>query len=123
MLAVDFRKRVVRNFMDVLILLEMQKDPMTGYGVMVYLQKKFGTSFSSGTVYGVLYAMERKELIEGFWDGQKRLFKPSGKGLNEAAVLLKAHKPLQDLLRESEQAMAEYRIPVKEAEMQHTKNG
>ncbi len=74
--AVDnLKKRVVRNFMDILILEEIKKGMMSGYDVMAYLQNKFGVSLSSGTVYGILYSMERQDLIEGFMIGNKRMYR------------------------------------------------
>jgi DNA-binding PadR family transcriptional regulator len=93
----DLRKRVVRNFMDILILEEIKKGMMSGYDVMTYLQKKFGVTLSSGTVYGILYAMERQNLIEGFTIGNKRLYRITEN--RETAKLLKAYQPVQDFLK------------------------
>lgn len=98
LLPVDsLRKRVVRNFMDILILQEIKKGMMSGYDVMAYLQKKFGVSLSSGTVYGILYAMERQNLIEGFQIDNKRMYRITQS--RETVKLLKAYEPLQNFLR------------------------
>ncbi len=95
--ADDLRKRVVRNFMDILILEEIRRGMMSGYDVMAYLQKKFGVSLSSGTVYGILYSMERQKLIEGFLIDNKRMYRFTEN--KETAKLLKAYEPLQNFLR------------------------
>ena len=83
--------------MDILILEEIKKGMMSGYDVMAYLQKKFGVSLSSGTVYGILYAMERQNLIEGFQIDNKRLYRITDN--RETAKLLKAYPPVQELLK------------------------
>ncbi len=96
--AVDnLKKRVVRNFMDILILEEIKKGMMSGYDVMAYLQNKFGVSLSSGTVYGILYSMERQDLIEGFMIGNKRMYRITQN--RETAKLLKAYEPLKNFLK------------------------
>lgn len=97
MSADDLRKRVVRNFMDILILEEIRKGMMSGYDVMAYLQRKFGVSLSSGTVYGILYSMERQKLIEGFQIENKRLYRISEN--RNTAKLLKAYEPVQNFLK------------------------
>ncbi len=97
LLPVDsLRKRVVRNFMDILILQEIQKGTMSGYDAKAYLQKKFGVSLSAGTIYGILYSMERQHLIAGFQIDNKRMYRitPS----RETAELLRAYEPLQNFL-------------------------
>lgn len=91
------RKRVVRNFMDVLILQEIRKGMMSGYDVMAYLQKQFGVSLSSGTVYGILYSMERHKLIEGFSIGNKRVYRITDS--RDTSKLLRAYEPLQNFLK------------------------
>ena len=70
---------------------------MSGYDVMVYLQKQFGVSFSSGTVYGILYSMERRHLIEGFLIGNKRVYRITEN--RETSKLLKAYEPLQNFIK------------------------
>jgi DNA-binding PadR family transcriptional regulator len=83
--------------MDILILEEIKKGMMSGYDVMIHIQRKFGVSLSSGTVYGILYAMERQNLIEGFQIENKRMYRITNS--RETVKLLKAYEPLQTFLR------------------------
>lgn len=69
---------------------------MSGYDVMAYLQKQFGVSLSSGTVYGILYSMERQNLIEGFLIANKRVYRMTEN--RETSKLLKAYQPIKNLL-------------------------
>lgn len=70
---------------------------MSGYDVMAYLQKQFGVSLSSGTVYGILYSMERHHLIEGFLIGNKRVYRITEN--RDTSKLLKAYEPLQNFIK------------------------
>ena len=83
--------------MDILILQEIRKGMMSGYDVMAYLQRQFGVSLSSGTVYGILYSMERQHLLEGFLIGNKRVYRMTEN--RDTSKLLKAYEPLQNFIR------------------------
>lgn len=43
----------------------MDGNPLSGYDVIMFVHKKFGILLSSGTVYSVLYSMERNGLVRG----------------------------------------------------------
>ena len=95
------RKRTVIQFMDIVILTELQNCSMSGYDVMAFIHKKYGVGVSSGTVYSMLYAMERDGLIEGIWSTRKRVYRISNKEMSGAQILLKAYAPLQDFIRKT----------------------
>ncbi len=71
----DIETRVVKSFLDVLILIEMKKQSnLSGYDVTAFVNNKFGGILSPGTVYATLYSMERKGLIKGTNDGRKTTY-------------------------------------------------
>ncbi len=77
----DIETRVVKSFLDVLILIEMKKQAnLSGYDVTAFVNNKFGGILSPGTVYATLYSMERKGLIEGESDGRKTTYKLTHSG-------------------------------------------
>jgi len=76
----QIRKRTVKNFMDILILIELKKAPMSGYDVITSIFDKFNFLPSSGSVYSLLYALEREGLIKGGWNGRKRIYTLTSKG-------------------------------------------
>jgi DNA-binding PadR family transcriptional regulator len=61
-------ERIIKNFMDIIILAELRNGPMSGYDVISFIHNKFHLLVSSGTVYSLLYSLERNGLIEGTWD-------------------------------------------------------
>ena len=70
----QLRKRTIKNFMDFLILLNLRKEPMSGYDMITLIFENFGFLPSSGSVYSMLYALERENLIKGYWNGKKKGF-------------------------------------------------
>jgi DNA-binding PadR family transcriptional regulator len=80
----DFSKkmhrRIVRNFLDVLILAEMRKGSLSGYDVMTFVHDRFRFLVSTGTIYSVLYSLERNGLISGASVQRKRVYRLTDKG-------------------------------------------
>jgi len=50
-------ERVIKNFMDTIIMAELQNGPISGYDVISYIHNRFGFLASSGTVYSLLYSL------------------------------------------------------------------
>lgn len=76
------RERIIKELLDTLILgsLDESASAMSGYDVISLVHKRFGVLLSSGTVYGLIYAMEREGLIRGMWERRKRVYKITEKG-------------------------------------------
>jgi DNA-binding PadR family transcriptional regulator len=91
----DIEIRVVKSFLDILILVEFTKQSnLSGYDVTSFVNNKFGGILSPGTVYATLYSMERKGLIKGEIDGKKTVYKLTDKG-NEVTILMKNEYNMQ----------------------------
>ena len=58
-------ERIIKNFMDIIVLTELRRGSMSGYDVISFIHNKFHLLVSSGTVYSLLYSLERNGLIEG----------------------------------------------------------
>jgi DNA-binding PadR family transcriptional regulator len=72
----DIETRVVKNFLDILIIAELKKQGnLSGYEVTTFVNDKFNKMLSPGTVYATVYTLERKGLIEGIMDGRKTVYK------------------------------------------------
>lgn len=75
------QKRFIKNFMDLLILLEISRTPLIGgYDIIVVFQRKFNLFISPGTVYSTLYRLERDGLIKGEDRKRKRVYVLTSKG-------------------------------------------
>jgi len=92
-------ERAIKNFMDILILTEMKKRSLSGYDVIGLIYKRFGLMVSSGTVYSLLYSLERDGLIKGVGNQRKRIYALTEKGEQDIKVITKANEQIQSFLR------------------------
>ena len=94
------RKRVIQNFMDVLILTEMKKGhPLSGYDVIGFIHNKYGTLVSSGTVYSLMYSLERDGLIKGVWNNRKRMYELDENAEQNIKAIVRTSGEIENLLR------------------------
>lgn len=91
-------RRIVKSFMDVLILAELRNAPMSGYDVIAFIQNKFGILVSSGTVYSLLYSLERDDMIKGIWAKRKRIYELTEKGERTIEAVLNANDKSKALM-------------------------
>jgi len=84
-------ERIIKNFMDIIILAELKDGPLSGYDVISFIHTKFHLLVSSGTVYSLLYSLERNGVIEGTWNERKRVYRLTDKGKRTIETLLNAN--------------------------------
>lgn len=98
----ELHERLVKSFMDIIVLTKLREsnDPMSGYDIIRFIHKKFHTLVSSGTVYALLYSMERDGLIEGRSISRKRVYTITEKGEKTIETILKSKEEIQLFVRE-----------------------
>ena len=67
MVLKKMHRRLVKTFSDVLVLSGLRNRAMSGYDVIAFIHSKFNLLVSSGTVYSLLYSLERDGLTKGEW--------------------------------------------------------
>lgn len=89
-------ERLLRDFMDFIILKELTNNPrISGYDVILLLHKKFHVLLSPGSVYSVLYALERKGWIQGETTSEKRIYKLSDQGQRRVRNMVQNEESIQ----------------------------
>jgi DNA-binding PadR family transcriptional regulator len=91
-------ERIIKNFMDIIIMTELRNGSLSGYDVISYIHNKFNLLVSSGTVYSLLYSLERNGLVEGIWEERKRVYKLTAKGENTIDTLLSASDKIKGFM-------------------------
>ncbi len=91
-------ERIIKNFLDIIILAELRNRPMSGYDVISFIHNKFRLLVSSGTVYSLLYSLERNGLITGTWNERKRVYKPTEKGMKTIETILTANDSIKSFI-------------------------
>jgi DNA-binding PadR family transcriptional regulator len=91
-------ERFLKVFMDVLIMLEMRNSEISGYDVLSHFHEKFNFVINVGTVYSVLYSMERDGLIIAKKFDKKRVYTLTPKGEATIKVIDDSSKILESFL-------------------------
>jgi len=91
-------ERIIKNFMDIIILAELRSGPLSGYDVISFIHGKFHLLVSSGTVYSLLYSLERNGLIEGTWNERKRVYRLTDKGVRTIETVLSANDKIKNFM-------------------------
>lgn len=82
-------KELIKGSTITLILNTLKQQPLYGYGMIKAIEIKSNGVFlfKEGTLYPILHDLEKKELIESFWDmenGRRRkYYRITKKGLKE----------------------------------------
>lgn len=84
----QMHKRIVRNFLDMVILMELRKRPMSGRDVISLINNEFHMLISTGTVYAYLYFLERKGLIKGELEQRKTVYTLTEQGRETVKAFL-----------------------------------
>jgi DNA-binding PadR family transcriptional regulator len=85
--------------MDIFILAQLKKGSLSGYDALGLFHTRFGIFVSSGTVYSLLFSLERDGWIRGVWNGRKRVYELTEKGEREMKVIVKVNDEVQNFLR------------------------
>src|SRR5512140_2445573 len=91
-------ERVIKTFMDTIIMAELQNGSISGYDVISFIHNKFGFLASSGTVYSLLYSLERNGLVEGIWIERKRVYKLTEKGAQTIQSILNSQEKIKGFM-------------------------
>ena len=99
MLLRTMHRRLIKNFSDIFILSELRNGPRSGYDVIEYINNKFRVLLSSGTVYAILYALERDGLITGNnWSQRRRMYNLTPKGEDTLKAILNTNDKIEYIL-------------------------
>lgn len=94
----DLRRRALKTFMDILVLAELQKKPSSGYDIIGLIHKRFDILMSSGTVYSMLYSLERDGLVNADMENRKRVYTLTAKGEQILDSVCRANGEIHSLL-------------------------
>ena len=75
-------ERIVKTFLDLIVLMKLNQycEPLGGYDFTKLVTNEYNSMLSPGSVYAVLYSMERDGLIQGRSKSRKRVYVLTDKG-------------------------------------------
>ncbi len=59
----DVKDHLVKSFLDLIVLSILKREPTHGYGIMEMIYKQYDVLLSPGTLYPLLYSLEREGMI------------------------------------------------------------
>ncbi|MBT0159230.1 PadR family transcriptional regulator [Candidatus Bathyarchaeota archaeon A05DMB-2] len=86
-MELSIQERILRAFLDLVILRTLLHQPMTAYEIDNAILKKFGVKRSPNVVYTKLAAMERKGLISCSHSKHGRSYSITEKGRKKADTI------------------------------------
>jgi PadR family transcriptional regulator PadR len=82
----EWRERVVKNNLDLIILRLLRAKPRWGYEVNIAIRDRYKVYLSAGTLYPLLHSLEEDGYIQGEWDSERgrgrRIYKVTESGIN-----------------------------------------
>jgi DNA-binding PadR family transcriptional regulator len=82
----DWRERVVKNNLDLIILRLLRSRPQWGYEVNIAIRDRYRVYLSAGTLYPLLHSLEADGYIQGEWEAEKgrgrRIYKITESGIS-----------------------------------------
>lgn len=98
----EIEKRVINNFLDFIVFSALNGNGgrISGYDLIKYVHRRYGFLVSPGTAYSCLYTMERKGLLQGRQEGNRRVFSLTEKGLDTFRAVDRLNGSLKRLCAE-----------------------
>lgn len=87
-LLTDMNEKLVKNFLDMLILMKLNKGSMSAYDLITYIRRRFQISISPGLVYSHLDRLERDGEVKGRSIQRKRIYELTGRGEENVKAIL-----------------------------------
>lgn len=101
----DWRERVVKNNLDLIVLKLLRLRPQWGYEVNIAIRDRYRVYLSAGTLYPLLHSLESDGYIQGEWEADKRrgrrIYKITDTGINFLEVGERATVELARLMQTS----------------------
>jgi DNA-binding PadR family transcriptional regulator len=95
----EIQKSMIKNFLKTVVMVRLRScGPLSGYSLMDYVHKKFDVLISPGTVYSLLYSLERKGLLKAEFDSGKRLYSLTDKGLSTVETVLDSTEDIKQFV-------------------------
>lgn len=95
----SLKKKIVLGVIDVLIIGWLKDGQLCGHEIITKIKKEYGISFSSGTVYPILFSLRDKGIVDSTNDGKKTYFRLTPKGEMLSKKLLAYCEKITDGLK------------------------
>ncbi len=88
----NLNNQLIKSLLDVIILCILRNKPEYGYKLIADVHKQFGVLLSPGTLYPLLYRMEKDNLIDVLVMDGKKTYRLTKYGEEKVEYLLKYYR-------------------------------
>jgi len=88
--------RIFRALLDLLILMQLRNSAKSGRDIVRFVNTRFHVQLSSGTIYSVLYTLEKEDLVKSELRQQKRFFELTDKGESITRAILNSYREISN---------------------------
>ena len=64
----EISTKLTKGLLDIIILQQLQTQPMHGYQIITKIRKDYGIYFGPSTIYPLLATLEKKGCLKGVWN-------------------------------------------------------
>lgn len=90
----------MKSFLDIIVLSMLRDNPSHGYGIIADIHKRFDVLLSPGTLYPLLYSLEKKGMIAIELDGRRKNYLITEKGMIQSSIVIDAYRAqIKDLIK------------------------
>jgi len=91
---------LVKSFLDIIVLSILKEKPSHGYALIADIHTRFHVLLSPGTLYPLLYSLEKKGLITIEQRGRRKEYSLTEKGQVHSSRIISVYSSqIKDLLR------------------------
>jgi DNA-binding PadR family transcriptional regulator len=96
----EIQRSLIKNFLDTVVMAKLKRasEPMNGYEFVEYVQQRYGILISAGTMYTMLYYLERQGMLKGEWRSGKRVYSLTAQGGRTVDKVMDSREEIQRFL-------------------------
>lgn len=94
----EMRERLVKDFLDMLILMKLRRKNRSGYEIVKYIPERFHLLISTGTIYYTLQCLEREGFIKSTKGHRSRVYGLTNQGEERIKMFLESKNKILGLV-------------------------
>ena len=87
----ELNGHLVKSFLDIIVLMLLRDSPQHGYRIIAKIHKQFGVLLSPGTLYPLLYGLEKEGWVEVTDVDRKKVYSLTPKGAENLKFLSESY--------------------------------
>ena len=83
----ELNGHLVKSFLDIIVMVLLRDSPQHGYSIIAEIHRQFGVLLSPGTLYPLLYGLEKEGWVKVIDVDRKKVYSLTPKGAENLKLL------------------------------------